>query len=380
MADSLGTGHAVPAPNPHSGAQGILASAKKQCCYCRRQFAKTDHLERHLRSHTKEKPFLCTVCGRRYSRSYGSLSPPLSVTRLVFPLTVPRSDSLFRHQSVHRRPKRKQGQLKDNEPLFSSFCEESVGQRQQTVNDQSANNPVSATSAYFTHSMSREPLPDPSLATINVFNPPYNLLTRQSADSSYSAPATRISPMTQGAPAAGSGQIDLIFNQHNYPTPENGCPTLLDQPLCANYEVGAVWWDDVDSVHLNSYLFGTSFTENNDVPVQLPEPDFPNNGPTVPQRQQPASKAGAALVIVEKRWFTRFENENDMASDLDGGHVSGVSTPSGENRFGRRMNDSYRQSLANRLRPKWSDHPLPSTEFLVRIETLLARVKLAYRC
>jgi predicted RNA-binding Zn-ribbon protein involved in translation (DUF1610 family) len=45
-----------------------LDAAAKTCPYCGRPFVKTNHLERHLRSHTKEKPFRCDDCGKRYSR------------------------------------------------------------------------------------------------------------------------------------------------------------------------------------------------------------------------------------------------------------------------------------------------------------------------
>ncbi|KAM5353420.1 hypothetical protein ACJ41O_000070 [Fusarium nematophilum] len=41
----------------------------KVCSYCDRTFHKTEHLLRHERSHTGEKPFHCLKCGRRYARS-----------------------------------------------------------------------------------------------------------------------------------------------------------------------------------------------------------------------------------------------------------------------------------------------------------------------
>jgi len=44
------------------------ANKQRECLTCGRIFSKTDHLERHVRSHTKEKPFGCSVCGRKYGR------------------------------------------------------------------------------------------------------------------------------------------------------------------------------------------------------------------------------------------------------------------------------------------------------------------------
>ncbi|KAG5785089.1 hypothetical protein H9Q73_001247 [Fusarium xylarioides] len=41
----------------------------KGCSYCHRTFHKTEHLLRHERSHTGEKPYRCDTCSRGYARS-----------------------------------------------------------------------------------------------------------------------------------------------------------------------------------------------------------------------------------------------------------------------------------------------------------------------
>ena len=53
------------APHPHPRPRGKTAL---QCPFCARRFFKTDHLRRHERSHTKERPFCCVVCGRGFGR------------------------------------------------------------------------------------------------------------------------------------------------------------------------------------------------------------------------------------------------------------------------------------------------------------------------
>ncbi|RSL90017.1 hypothetical protein CEP51_000938 [Fusarium floridanum] len=51
----------------------------RQCAYCDRVFTKEEHLRRHQRAHTGEKPFKCRTCGKSYARS----------------------DVLFRHLQTH---------------------------------------------------------------------------------------------------------------------------------------------------------------------------------------------------------------------------------------------------------------------------------------
>ncbi|KAJ5945808.1 hypothetical protein N7454_002647 [Penicillium verhagenii] len=53
-----------------------------QCSVCSSKFRRPEHLKRHLRSHTKEKPFECAQCGRHFSRT----------------------DTLHRHELSHHNP------------------------------------------------------------------------------------------------------------------------------------------------------------------------------------------------------------------------------------------------------------------------------------
>lgn len=55
-------------------------AGKAKCSICQSTFRRPEHLKRHLRSHTKEKPFECARCGRHFSRTYVSLVSSLGFT------------------------------------------------------------------------------------------------------------------------------------------------------------------------------------------------------------------------------------------------------------------------------------------------------------
>jgi hypothetical protein len=141
---------------------------------------------------------------------------------------------------------------------------------------------------------------------------------------------------------------------------------MLDQSPNFDYNAGVVSWDDFNFDDLNSHLLGSFHPESVEISAQLPQSSQSSQDqPVEPVDLQ--RKSDTVLAAVESLWFTRLECDNSVAPNPDKAYLSGTTTPGEEGRPGGCINDIYRQSLANRLRPKWSDDPLPSTEFLVRL-------------
>ena len=171
-------------------------------------------------------------------------------------------------------------------------------------------------------------------------------------------------PMSNASVNQSLGQSDSTASQAAFTVRGDEWAFPLVQPFDSDYEGSALSWENFDFNDLTSLFLGASHPENAEGSAQLPE----TSASRYEQRAETTDLqwiSPTTATMVEHLWFTRLESDNCSTVDTAGNLVSGIFTPGGENLARREINEIYRQNLSDRLRPQWSEEPLPSTEFLV---------------
>ncbi|CEJ57459.1 hypothetical protein PMG11_06151 [Penicillium brasilianum] len=280
---------------------------QRLCPWCSLNFSKEEHLSRHIRSHTKEKPFGCVTCGKTFSRR----------------------DSLLRHSKVHST------QGKDSQtPNIRAPSLETDGNPDPTLGDSRVlpmDHGIDPTPSLLAHHESLSPMWPDKQATAShtqarlpewletVVQPSKNVQSQANPQGRLFTPLDNI--------------FNLSMESALHFEPYSQVPTwLADEHF------------DLDALN-SSVMTGTlgiftpDYTANND-----------NTDTTIQTLELPHSERKEDQV--RQLWFTYI-----------GTHKSGNITPN-TTQEQVVLDDQYRQTLSQRLQQRVPNEPLPSTEFL----------------
>ncbi|KAJ5381612.1 uncharacterized protein N7496_004040 [Penicillium cataractarum] len=277
------------------------------CPWCSLSFSKEEHLSRHIRSHTKEKPFGCVTCGKTFSRH----------------------DSLLRHSRVHSNEGKDNPILDLGAPALESYG--NSDQILEAAQPLSSENDLDQVSSFPAHQATPSSLSPSQNATAahpqarlpgwleTIVQPPRNARGQVNSQGPLFTPLDSIFDSTM--------EEALNFSQYTQ------APTWLADE---HFDLNAL-----NSSVMASTLgfFSPEYTANEDgtdITIQIVEESHP-------ERKEDQ---------VRLLWFTYV-----------GTHKSGYITPEGTQEQVE-LDEQYRQTLSQRLQQRVPTEPLPSTDFL----------------
>ncbi|OHF00213.1 hypothetical protein CORC01_04402 [Colletotrichum orchidophilum] len=309
----------IEGPSPHggSGVAGENGEARQQkpktlpCKYCSKRFRRVEHVQRHERTHTKEKPFACgwARCGKTFGRRISPVPNP-DFRLHLFPvldaqlqhglLPLPTltkeyaymdiSDLLVRHEKlVHLN----EGSKENNRPRKTSS---------------STHNPPSSSDSHVEHEMlgvQRPPQPQyhqesiTAVASTMAPDPRMPGPARAAACNldllSDAALASEVNPMQQpmmadmGRPPSDHVRIKSYDESMGYPErPREDqmlAPGYVAQPQAAPYDDYHIFLDDFAP---SSHYLPPPFESDQQMGGLWPRGDMHHRGPSKPSSQFPS--------------------------------------------------------------------------------------------
>ncbi|KAH6971261.1 fungal-specific transcription factor domain-containing protein [Ilyonectria sp. MPI-CAGE-AT-0026] len=301
----------------------------RKCSQCGQCFSKTEHLARHIRSHTKERPFQCSTCGKSYSRH----------------------DSLLRHARAHEHDrgwKRKSARSTAAMPSSQlSPAMESDSVDEALLGDLTQSRGHSGLQCNLTTRSSPDlavPIAAPAtIALGSQAGPPEQRIVYSPFDNTL-GPGPEVQTLTGGS--AEGHLSNLSASIFNAPTEVE----LMDLDFNA-HDPGWLLGSDFD---LNGLTCSISNTIS----------DWGNLAYEDSFDRQPACDATATSSR------DRFTTPSDLVSAIQDTWFTTLSlnvvgcVSAGQSDDQDRVDEAYRQRLSHRLHPRPSNTVLPSADFL----------------
>ncbi|KAH7142691.1 hypothetical protein B0J13DRAFT_555941 [Dactylonectria estremocensis] len=312
-------------PRARHGAKQV-----RKCSQCGQCFSKTEHLARHIRSHTKERPFQCSICGRSYSRH----------------------DSLLRHSRAHERDrgwKRKTTRSAAAMPSSQlSLVMESDLMDETLVDDSTQSNDHGGLQHNSSTARSSPDLADPIVA------PAMSALGSQAGQLEHSIvynlfdntlhPRLEVHPLTGGS--AEAHLSDLPASIFNAPTEME----LMDINLNI-HEPGWLLGSDFDLNGL-TYSISNAISDWGNLAYQDSFDRQPAGHAAAPSSRDRFMTPSDLIPAIQDTWYTTLSR-----------NVVGCASP-GQSDDQDQVDEAYRERLSHKLHPCPSNTALPSADFL----------------
>ncbi|KIW20598.1 hypothetical protein PV08_01173 [Exophiala spinifera] len=319
----------------------------RQCPYCQREFNKADHYHRHVRSHTKEKPFRCDTCKKSY----------------------PRHDTLLRHARTHQKTANRELTGKDNTDASIS-----------SASNRAASHPPAQYTFLPPYGPDSGP---PELHT------PRSRINQRSDQDSAPTGVVSVSQHQHGQGNVSAASFDDSVENQNFSN-DRGIPTSQSLPsvsgtgtadgthcshLTSIYShntctQGLVFTGAHDEQNSADWLLGHDFDlaafgfpESDLVTDSNQTFDYDNDlGTALATQSKPGLRKLPRLLDFRSIWYTRIRT---VDTGYRAGSGPGTITPVyGNSPSDTTIDEIYRVNMAGRLRVPSSDEPLPSIDFL----------------
>lgn len=331
---------------------------ERKCQYCEKTFFKTEHLLRHERGHTKERPFQCKTCGRVYGRQYGN-PEDTSESTTDFRL----SDTLLRHAKGHT----------DEEKRSKSASHSSL--RLNVTPNSHSNSTAGSQNMASVSPPNQQPSAKEAADGGDVGQVDGDFQQATNLGFGGMVPIQEQPELNatslHDALAQGAGEQSQYFTG-NFPTASfHGSDT---SPFSDTNFWGASWMSpgpswlvgfDFDLNALNTSVLATMDMEQ--PPLLFPSTQHTHSVHS--EHQQPTTTPHVEIQkkqrfmddVMKRSWFTRVR---DVDSDDEfGKYTSGRNTPAiTTERYD--VDDSFRERVSLKLKPKPNNHPLPPANFL----------------